>query len=57
MDENSEGKFYQEKGTVIIEGKGQLSTLLENVNINIDNMEDLGEKKYRLQIKTKSNKV
>ncbi|PRR82949.1 hypothetical protein [Clostridium vincentii] len=53
MDGNLEGEFSQESGTIIIEGQEKLSTLLDNENITIDTMEELGEKKYRLQISQK----
>ena len=53
MDENLEGEFSKERGTIIIEGQEKLSTLLEKENINIDTMEELGENKYRLQINQK----
>jgi len=53
MDENLEGEFSKERGTIIIEGQEKLSTLLEKENIIIDSMEDLGEKKYKLQISQK----
>lgn len=53
MDENLEGKFSKEGGTIIIEGQENLKVLLEKENIIIDNMEDLGEKKYKLQITQK----
>lgn len=53
MDENLEGEFSKESGTIIIEGQEKLSALLENRNITIDTMEELGEKKYRLQISQK----
>ena len=53
MDENVEGEFSKERGTIIIEGQEKLSTLLEKENIIIDSMEELGEKKYKLQISQK----
>ena len=53
MDENLEGEFSKERGTIIIEGQEKLSGLLEKENIIIDSMEDLGEKKYKLQISQK----
>ena len=53
MDENLEGEFSKERGTIIIEGQEKLNTLLEKENIIIDSMEELGEKKYKLQISQK----
>lgn len=53
MDEDFEGEFSKERGTIIIEGQEKLSTLLEKENIIIDSMEELGEKKYKFQISQK----
>lgn len=53
MDENLEGEFSKNRGIIIIEGQEKLSTLLEKQNIIIDSMEELGEKKYKIQISQK----
>jgi hypothetical protein len=53
IDENLEGKFSREGSYVIIEGSENIKTLLEKENISVDSMEELGEKKYKLQISQK----
>lgn len=53
MDENFEGEFSKEGAIIIIEGQEKLRTLLEKQNIIINSMEDIGAKKYRLQISQK----
>jgi len=53
MDENLEGQFSKNGGVIIIEGQENLKILLEKENIIIDSMEELGEKKYKLQISQK----
>jgi len=53
MDEDFEGEFSKEGATIIIDGQEKLRPILEKQNIIINSMEDIGAKKYKLQISQK----